>query len=131
MAPDSTTSSATDDREPVHDSTLLINAVIGGIVGIVFSFVLFSPVIGGGVAGYLEGTDTRDGMLTGAVSGLIMLIPLISIGFFISVLMVGMVGGPVYLLGFFGSFILLLVALYTVGLGALGGFLGAYIRREL
>lgn len=130
MAPDSTASSA-DDREPVHDSTLLINASIGGSVGIVFSFVLFSPVIGGGVAGYLEGTDTRDGLLTGAVSGLIMLIPLIFIGFFIAVLMVGMVGGPVYLLGFFGSFVLLLVALYTVGLGALGGFLGAYIRREL
>ena len=110
-------------------STTGINALIGGIVGIVLSFIPFSTVIGGVVAGYLEGGDTNDGLRVGALAGLVMLVPFVFL-LFVAMFVFGFVGVP-RALGVVAILVFGFGAVYTVGFGALGGFLGAYLNREL
>jgi len=117
----------------VSDSTL--HALIGAVVTVVFSFIPFSPVLGGGVAAYLSEADTSEGIRIGAISGLIASIPLLLFGFLaFAIFGIFTVGGPGMngmALGLGGLFVLLLVGVvalaYTVGLSALGGYLGAYL----
>ncbi|AXG05261.1 hypothetical protein DU500_01805 [Haloplanus rubicundus] len=116
----------------VSDSTL--HALIGAVVTVVFSFVPFSPVLGGGVAAYLNDADTSDGVRVGALSGLIASIPLLIFGLLaFAIFGLFTVGGPGMngmAVGLGGFFIVLLIGVvaiaYTVGLSALGGYLGAY-----
>jgi hypothetical protein len=116
----------------VSDSTL--HALIGAVVTVVFSFVPFSPVLGGGVAAYLNDADTSDGVRIGAFSGLIATIPLLLLGLIafaiFGLFAIGGPGGGGMGVGLGGLFVLLLVGVvavaYTVGLSALGGYLGAY-----
>jgi hypothetical protein len=116
----------------VSDSTL--HALIGAVVTVVFSFVPFSPVLGGGVAAYLNDADTGEGVRIGAISGVIAAVPLFVVGL-LAVAVFGIftvsgpgMGGTAFGLG--GLFLLALVGVfavaYTVGLSALGGYLGAY-----
>lgn len=105
----------------------VINAVIGALVTIVFSFTMISPVLGGVCAGYLQQTD---GARVGAFSGVIAAIPAILLALFIMVLF-GFGGGPIFLGFFFLMFVLILVPIYIVALSALGGYLGVYLRDEL
>ena len=129
----STTATASPDRdrheEPTPDTTF--NALIGGVVTAATAmFVPLSPVLGGAVAGYLEGGETDAGLKVGALSGLVALVPLLLL--VPVVLLFVPVFGP---RGAFGVllvavFAFLLVAAYTVGFGALGGALGAYLERE-
>lgn len=111
----------------VSDSTL--HAVVGAIVTVLVSFLPFSPVVGGAVAGYLEGPDTDQGLRVGAISGVFASIPLVLLGLALVVFGslflgfgLGIVG--VLLVVVFGG---LLLGLYTVGLSAIGGYLGAYV----
>ena len=110
-----------------------VNAVIGAVVSVVFSFIPFSPVIGGAVAGYLEGGDRNRGLRVGGYAGAIAAIPLVLlVGAFIVLGPFGVVVAPGEairtLLG-----ILLLAALavvigaYTIGLGAVGGYVGVIL----
>ena len=112
-----------------------MNALIGAVVTVVTSFTGISPVIGGAVAGYL---NQRDGVKVGALSGAIAVVPLLLlVGLFGSFLAIVpmMGGGPragmgaglglVFLLFAFGF--LLVVSL---GLGAVGGYVGEYLHRE-
>ena len=126
MVPDS--SSGAVDRLKDGTSGTLLNALVGGAVGIVLSFVPLSTLLGGAVAGYLERGGSNgieagavagylerggsNGIEAGAIAGAIMLVVFSG-------------GAP---LGFtvIAALILLFGALYTVGLGALGGYLGAY-----
>jgi hypothetical protein len=114
-----------------------INAVIGAVVSVVLSPLQFSPIIGGAVAGYLEGSETSAGVRVGALSGVLTAIPLI--------LILGLFGG-FFLVGlpfldgaghFFTAVPLLLIVpfvlvafVFSIGLSAVGGYLGAYLRRE-
>ncbi|WP_255192748.1 DUF5518 domain-containing protein [Natronobeatus ordinarius] len=113
-----------------------VTALVGAVVGVVLSFLPFSTVIGGVVTGFLEGPDGRDATLAGALAGLIMFVP-IGLFAFVALWFLG------FGLGFAGlpieGFLFLLLALglgvsmvlvYTVGLAALGGYLGAYLARE-
>jgi len=121
----------------VSDSTL--HALIGAVVTVVFSFIPFSPVLGGGVAAYLNDADTSDGVRIGAVSGLIATVPLLLFGLLVfAIFGLFTISGPGMngmALGLGGLFVLLLVAVvavaYTVGLSALGGYLGSYFVGEV
>lgn len=114
-----------------------VNAVVGGVAAIVFTAVPMSPVVGGALAGYLEGGTRRDGLRVGAYSGVIAAIPLalVALGFalFTGVVFVGAGpragGGVALFLGFVAAAIVA-SALYTVGLGAVGGWLGNYLKYD-
>lgn len=114
----------------------LIHAVIGAVVGVVLSFIPFSTVVGGAVAGFLEGPDDRAGATVGALSGVISFLPVAAFGVFILGFLgfgMGIAAAPFE--GFaVAAFVVLafalIVFLYTVGLSLLGGYLGAYLARE-
>jgi hypothetical protein len=118
-----------------HDT--LLNAVIGVVASVVLSFIPFSTLLGGAVAGYLEGGTSRDGVVVGAISGVLGLI-IGAVFFFVFVVFLGVfaigAGAPPGLSGA-GIFLLLVFAalagLYTVGLSALGGLLGNFAKNEL
>ena len=117
-----------DEQDPGRGTSTTLNAVLGGVVGIVLSFVPLSPVLGGAVAGYLEGGDTDDGLRVGALAGLVALLPLSVIGFFLLFLL-GF-GANSAVLGVLGLVAFLFVTIYTVGLSALGGVIGVYAESE-
>ncbi|WP_049924206.1 DUF5518 domain-containing protein [Halopiger djelfimassiliensis] len=114
----------------------VIHAIVGAVVGIVLSFIPFSTVIGGAVAGFLEGPNGRNGAIVGALAGAVTFVPFAAMALF----MLGIVGfgmgvTAVPIEGF--AFVLLVTALlsmtvllYTVGLSLVGGYLGAYLARE-
>lgn len=114
----------------------VINAIVGAVVGIVLSFLPFSTLLGGVASGFLEGPDARDGTLAGAIAGLIMFVPLAIVGF----LLLGVLGfgfglGGLPIEGFVVflfvlGFVAFVAFVYTVGLAALGGYLGAYLAGE-
>jgi hypothetical protein len=114
-----------------HDTTL--NAVIGAAVAVFASFIPFSTVVGGAVAGYLEGGTSSDGLRVGAISGGIQMLIAIVLGaiflvFFSAVLASA---GGAELIGVGILFFLVAIvatAVYTVALSALGGWLGNELR---
>ena len=127
------------------DNTL-VHALIGALVAVVLSFVPFSPILGGGVAGYLHETDgLRVGAIAGAIAALPLALVLLVIGSFFFLVPVsgpmepgmgpgmgasvgmGLPGGVFVL----ALFVVLLSALYSVALSALGGVAGAYLATEL
>ncbi|MFP8953404.1 DUF5518 domain-containing protein [Natrialbaceae archaeon A-arb3/5] len=114
----------------------LVHAIIGAVAGVVLSFIPFSTVIGGAVAGFLEGPDGRDGLLVGLITGAITFVPFAGIMFLVAgALGVGVGAAAVPVEGFaIGLLVLffasLVVLFYTVGLALLGGYLGAYLARE-
>jgi hypothetical protein len=120
----------------------LVNAVLGGIAAVVLAFLPFSPVLGGALAGYLQGPDTREGLRAGALAGVVAIVPfallILLFGGFLFAFVpfgMGMVDPSVGAFGLVGLFVFLVFLLlglgYTVGLAALGGVLGAYLNREL
>ena len=119
----------------VSDSTL--HALLGAVVTVVLSFIPFSPVLGGGVAAYLNEADASQGLRVGALSGIIATVPLVLFGLllvsFLGFFALGLRGGVA--LGIGGLLVVtvfgLIAAVYTVGLSALGGYLGAYLVDEL
>lgn len=111
------------------------SALLGAVVSVVASFVPFSPVLGGGVAGYLYGGSRREGARVGAVSGAIAAIPVVlvvaivfgGLGFFTVV--ENAFAATLVFVGMLLLIGLLVVALAT-GLSAVGGYLGTYVREE-
>lgn len=102
------------------------------MAGIVLSFIPLSTVLGGAVAGYLEGGDMDAGLRVGALAGIIMLIPFALFGLLFVMFFLGFgTGGAPIAFGLFAVIILLFGAVYTVGLSAVGGYLGVYIKHEL
>lgn len=122
----------------------LVNALVGGVAATVLGFLPFSPALGGVLAGYLQGPDTGDGLRVGALAGVVALVPLVLVAFLFGGMMLAFVpfgmgmGMNPWVGGVFGVFggvvflfVLLFGLVYTVGLAALGGVLGAYLNREL
>jgi hypothetical protein len=114
MAERATTSSVDADRErdrgqgaagPERGPSLPINGLLGGVVAVLVVFRPFATVLGGCVAGYLQGPDRRAGLKAGALAGFVALLPLLGLAF----------------LGILG--------IYTVGGGALGGYIGSYLKE--
>jgi hypothetical protein len=124
---------------PSRDGSF-VNALIGAVATVVLSFVPFSPALGGAVAGYLQGEDRNLGLRVGALSGLIATIPVaLLVGLFVAVFGVfavvpgnGTGGAARTLVGLLVllGLVLLVVAVYTVGLSALGGYVGAILAER-
>lgn len=113
----------------------MINAVIGAVVTVVLSFTVFSPILGGGVAGYLQRGERGDGIRIGALSGALAAIPAVLLFVvFGSFVFTGSMMGPgigvprgtAFVFVFGGIYVLL----WTIGLSALGGYLGVYVATE-
>ena len=114
-------------------SKRLTNALIGAVVTVVTSFVPFSPVLGGAVAGYLQRGDNEEGATVGAISGSFVAIPLAILGtLFAAIVTIVPEGGGagVGLFALVFLTILLVSSVYSVAFSALGGVLGAYLARE-
>ncbi|PSP53361.1 hypothetical protein BRC74_04390 [Halobacteriales archaeon QH_7_68_42] len=117
----------------------LVNALIGAVVSAVVGFVLpFGPLFGGLAAGYLQAGTRSDGLRVGAYSGIIGLIPAILIGaavfFLVGIVFIGVGVGEFLAASFFTGLVVVLIVLalaaYFVGFGALGGYLGNYVKYE-
>lgn len=108
------------------DRHVTANAGIGGVVTLLTVFLPLSPILGGVLAGYLEGDS---GPSVGALSRLIASIPLTALGFFVTTVVLGygragpFPGGVAVVV----SLLFLASTLYAVGLGALGGYLSVSI----
>ncbi len=130
MSPDKFDTSSTEQPAQTDDfSNPIANAVIGAVLGIFLSFVPFAPLLGGGVAAYLQGGTSGDGLRMGLAAGLVMLIPYLFAAMFMTVFVFGMAAQSA-----FGAFVLVAIAfgsVYTVGLSIVGGYLGIYLRQEL
>jgi hypothetical protein len=110
-----------------------VNALLGAVVTVVLSFSGISPLIGGGIAGYLQQGTREDGTKVGAASGAIASVPALVVfalvfGFgFLGVLAGGdaAVGGGLFLV------VVLTIAVVaigiSVGLSALGGYVGTVL----
>lgn len=131
------THSSADSRRGASDAertpNTLLNALIGGIAGVLLAFIPFSTVLGGGVAGYLEGGDSRSGAKVGALAGLFVFIPfvvIIAISLFFVPVAPGPGGGAQLAVWVTVLLIALVAALYTVGLSLVGGVLGVYLKEN-
>jgi hypothetical protein len=112
-----------------------VNAGIGAVVAVVLSFVPFSPVLGGGVAGYLQGGTRKVGAKVGGVAGLIAAIPVFAIlalvfgGVGLGALVEGSAAGLLVFVGIV-VFGLVVTAVIAGGMGALGGYLGVVLAER-
>lgn len=118
----------------------LLNAAVGAAVTVVLSFTGVSPLLGGGVAGYLQRESRTSGATAGALSGALAFVPaLLFVVLGLGALLAGpmrTMGGGIGLPGGAELLAVLLVLLplllvWHVGLGAIGGYLGAYLREEV
>jgi hypothetical protein len=112
-----------------------VSVLAGAAVTVVVSFVPLSPILGGAVAAYLRGADRGEGIRVGALAGAVAAVPVLAVlalvfGFlsFGSLLGGSSAGGVLF-------FLLLLVGVglslvYSAGLSALGGYLGAYLLER-
>ncbi|RLN01558.1 DUF5518 domain-containing protein [Haloarcula sp. Atlit-7R] len=115
-----------------------VNAVIGAVATALLSgFVPLTPLLGGCIAGYFEGGERDDGVRVGLLSGVVGLA--ISLVFFIIVFvfLAAFLAFVPEALGLFGAMGLLVLVVGTVmtvayflGLSALGGWLGNYVRYD-
>lgn len=112
----------------------LVNALVGAAVTVVLSFVPFSSIVGGAVAGYLQRGDVGEGATVGAIAGFLAMIPWALFLFLAGgVLAFGMMGAAPrgFLFGGLGIVsILLFLGVYVIGLSVVGGVVGAYVAAE-
>lgn len=117
-----------DRLPPAEDPpTFVSNALLGAFVTGLTSFVPFSGLLGGGVSGYLESTDSWSGAIVGLAAGALLAAPIVIAG---TVIAIGFVAEGLAVWG-----LLLLVALvftmaFSIGVTAIGGALGSYIRGQ-
>lgn len=119
-------------------SDTLANALVGAVVTVVTApIVPGAPLVGGLAAGYLQRGDRTDGLRVGALSGGLAFLPLVFLAVAFGGLLVGLVGaGPpgAGLLGGLGVTVLSLLVVvglaYLAVLGAVGGWIGAYLAAE-
>ena len=119
--------------DPASSSTIVLHGLIGGLIAAVFFFVPLSTVLGGAIAGYLEGGSSADGAKVGAIAGLVANIPLMIVLVSTLVFMPATIGPgmqiPVayWLVLFFG---LGIGVVYGLGFCILGGVIGAYVQNQ-
>ncbi|MXR51556.1 hypothetical protein GRX03_08060 [Halovenus sp. WSH3] len=117
------------DTPPERKASVLLSVAAGILASLVLSFIPFSTVLGGFVAGYLRGGTGTDGAFVGGIVGVVTFAPFAVI-FYLILGFVALGGAP----SIFSAVVLtmfLAVGLYTVGASVAGGFLGAYLADEL
>lgn len=118
-----------------------VNALIGDVVTVLTSGTMVGPILGGAVAGYLEGGSSDDAVRVGAYSGIIALVPFLLFALFVSAFLgfagAGFMGMDHGIFGFDAGlgafpmvFIIGLALVYVVGLSSLGGWLGNYLKYD-
>lgn len=127
-------------RPCMAEGDTFVNALIGAVVGVVLSPIPFSTVIGGAVAGYLQGGDRDDGVRVGALAGAIMLVPIALLAFVVGNIFFFAVAGsgmPGPAMGMAGGFTILAIVVfllfglvYVVAFAAVGGYLGNYVKQD-
>ncbi|PSP54714.1 hypothetical protein BRC82_09270 [Halobacteriales archaeon QS_1_67_19] len=131
MVEDRTTARKQSRSRPDDEPSTLWNALVGAVVTVVTAPLLpLAAIVGGGVAGYLQRGDLAAGAKVGAIAGAMAAVPAVLfawlvVGFFL------LGGASAFALGsVFAVFVLVAVVGYLVGASALGGAVGAYVRRE-
>ncbi|MBV0901071.1 DUF5518 domain-containing protein [Haloarcula salina] len=120
------------------DGDTLLNVVIGAIATAVLGgFVPFAPLFGGALAGYLQGGTRDDAVRVGLLSGVFGLVGTVLVTLFVLlVLSVFLAFSPEALAAVGAVGVLFLIAstltaaAYFLGLSALGGWLGNYVRYD-
>ncbi|WP_435358498.1 DUF5518 domain-containing protein [Haloarchaeobius sp. DFWS5] len=120
-----------------------LSAVLGAVVATVLTVLPFSPILGGAASSYLrKDTDKSENIKVGAASGALFMIP----GVLVFGLLFVFLGGLGLFTAFAGDggaglaffmFIFAVIAvfavigaLYTIGLGAVGGLLGHMLWED-
>lgn len=134
MVPDpsthTTAARSSPDDQTDDQSSPVLNGLVGGLTGSFLSFIPFATILGGVLAGYLEGGDRpEDGLKPGAIAGVVMFLP-VAFMLFLGMFLLGLGSVPA-LFGVLGIGILLVGGLYAIGLSTLGGYLGVYLKNEL
>lgn len=120
----------------MDEGNTFVNALVGAVITAVTSgFIPFAPVLGGAAAGYFQGGSRSDGLRVGAISGGIASIPVVGIAFlifsFLGVVSLGSAEAiPFAIGGIVVVVIFVFILLYTVGLSALGGWIGNYVKND-
>lgn len=114
------------DEEQATPS-LASNALVGAVVTVVVSFVPFSSLVGGAVAGYLQQDDARAGFRAGIVTGLFLALPVTLI---FGVLLTGII-----IEGFVTVSLIILMSIivsliFTIIMTSLGGYIGGYLATD-
>ncbi|MFC7231977.1 DUF5518 domain-containing protein [Saliphagus sp. GCM10025308] len=106
-----------------------MNGLLGGLVAVFASFLTFSVLLGGIVAGYLEGADQEEGIIAGLYAGFVyaalIVLPLV-LGLGPVVGVGDLVGG----LEFVDGGLILFMVFYSTFAGGFGGWVGAYLNAE-
>jgi len=103
-----------------------VNALAGAALTVLTATAVpLSPVVGGGLAGYLEAGEERDGLRAGLLAGGVAA-PLLLIALFLFLAPLLRAVGELSEPGTVGV-VVPAVTMYVLGLSALGGYLGARI----
>jgi cytochrome c biogenesis protein CcdA len=118
---------STTKQEP---SSRIIASGIGSVFAFLFGWLPFvGPILGGGVAGYLRGSNRKESAIVGLMATVIASIPFLLIGAFVGFANVfQIVAGQHQNPGsaFLGFVIFIMLPLgYFYICGAIGGFIGA------
>lgn len=109
-------------------SSIVSDAVAGAVVTVATSFIPFSPLIGGGLAGYLHGGSRLDGAKAGALSGVLLSLAGVLLGGF---LILGLTTADVRPGLNWAVFLVVLSLLFSIAfnlaLSAIGGYIGVYL----
>lgn len=108
------------------------NGLVGGVVAVLLSFLPFSTVLGGGVAGYLQAKRDASVARAGAIAGGIAFLPHLIVGSYLILSPTFVPPGPDLGLApelIIGGVIAFGV-IYAIGLGILGALIGKYIHRN-
>lgn len=132
---DEQTAQQPETREAAAEPKTLWNALFGAVVTILLSFTVISPLLGGGLAGYLQRESPMRGLRVGAISGAMAMVPFVLMVLFGLTMVASMPGGGLGIPGATELVVVLVMfvvlAAWTVGLSAAGGYLGAALRNRL
>jgi hypothetical protein len=117
-------------RSGARPGGLAASAVLGAVTTAATSFLPFAAAIGGAAAAYDRGGSRETGLVTGAASGLLGAVP---VALVFGVVALGLLSVDATAGGV--ALVALAVALLTVAttyglLGAVGGYVGAGLRRQ-